>query len=339
MGIFKSFKKILKKAAPIIGGTIGFSLGGPLGGSLFAGLGTGIGSLVAGADPDDALRNALIGGIGAYAGSKFFGPGSGSAGADAATASSGTQAVSDSVIASGIDSAAPNLASSSIPKFVPAPDPSFFQKAVDFAKTGPGMATIGGIGTLAALGEEPKQETFTSRPDPVGKSRLGVGFIGDKSYNLDDDEDRKRYFDDLRKQEEDRDRVGIMAAADGGSVNKAMGGTHRFYNFPTDTLQYIANNPKAYTEFEQRMAANILDTRPPIVDPMQAIGAPDGSGGMMNGGEVNGPGTGTSDSVPARLSDGEFVLTAKAVRGAGNGDRDIGAARMYEMMSELERVA
>ena len=57
------------------------------------------------------------------------------------------------------------------------------------------------------------------------------------------------------------------------------------------------------------------------------------------GGEVTGPGTGTSDSVPARLSDGEFVLTAKAVRGAGNGDRDIGAARMYDMMAELESMA
>ena len=54
------------------------------------------------------------------------------------------------------------------------------------------------------------------------------------------------------------------------------------------------------------------------------------------GGEVSGPGTGTSDSVPARLSDGEFVLTAKAVRGAGGGNRDTGAARLYDMMSELE---
>ena len=60
---------------------------------------------------------------------------------------------------------------------------------------------------------------------------------------------------------------------------------------------------------------------------------------MNTGGEVSGPGTGTSDSVPARLSDGEFVLTAKAVRGAGGGDRDLGAARMYDMMSKLERVA
>jgi len=57
------------------------------------------------------------------------------------------------------------------------------------------------------------------------------------------------------------------------------------------------------------------------------------------GGEVEGPGTGTSDSVPARLSDGEFVVTADAVRGAGGGDRNVGAARMYDMMSQLERAA
>jgi len=60
---------------------------------------------------------------------------------------------------------------------------------------------------------------------------------------------------------------------------------------------------------------------------------------FAGGGEVEGPGTGTSDSVPARLSDGEFVVTAKAVRGAGGGDRNVGAARMYDMMSDLERVA
>ena len=60
---------------------------------------------------------------------------------------------------------------------------------------------------------------------------------------------------------------------------------------------------------------------------------------LYHGGEVNGPGTGTSDSVPARLSDGEFVMTAAAVRGAGGGDRDIGAARMYDMMAELEAQA
>ena len=56
-----------------------------------------------------------------------------------------------------------------------------------------------------------------------------------------------------------------------------------------------------------------------------------------DGGEIVGPGTGTSDSIDAKLSDGEFVMTAEAVRNAGNGDRDLGAARMYDMMSRFER--
>ena len=38
---------------------------------------------------------------------------------------------------------------------------------------------------------------------------------------------------------------------------------------------------------------------------------------MRDGGESSGPGTGTSDDIPAMLSDGEYVMTAKATRGAG----------------------
>lgn len=58
-----------------------------------------------------------------------------------------------------------------------------------------------------------------------------------------------------------------------------------------------------------------------------------------NGGHVRGPGSGKSDSIPARLSDGEFVMTAQAVRGAGKGNLREGARRMYAMMDELERRA
>jgi hypothetical protein len=35
---------------------------------------------------------------------------------------------------------------------------------------------------------------------------------------------------------------------------------------------------------------------------------------FAQGGKVNGPGTGTSDSIPAMLSNGEFVMTAQATR-------------------------
>jgi len=53
-------------------------------------------------------------------------------------------------------------------------------------------------------------------------------------------------------------------------------------------------------------------------------------------GSINGPGTGTSDEIPAMLSDGEFVMTADAVRGAGNGSRKHGMSRMYDMMQNFE---
>ena len=56
-------------------------------------------------------------------------------------------------------------------------------------------------------------------------------------------------------------------------------------------------------------------------------------------GAINGPGTGTSDDIPAMLSDGEFVFTAKAVRGAGGGDRDKGIRKMYQVMRQFEGVA
>ena len=47
-------------------------------------------------------------------------------------------------------------------------------------------------------------------------------------------------------------------------------------------------------------------------------------------GTVNGMGTGTSDSIPARLSDGEFVFTAKSVE-------ELGADNLQMLMDNAER--
>ena len=54
---------------------------------------------------------------------------------------------------------------------------------------------------------------------------------------------------------------------------------------------------------------------------------------------VEGPGTERSDDIPAMLSDGEFVINARAVRGAdptGKGDRYRGASNLYNMMRNFE---
>jgi len=49
-------------------------------------------------------------------------------------------------------------------------------------------------------------------------------------------------------------------------------------------------------------------------------------------GPVEGPGSGVSDSIPARLSDGEFVFTAKATK-------EIGASELMRMMKDAEAAA
>ena len=64
---------------------------------------------------------------------------------------------------------------------------------------------------------------------------------------------------------------------------------------------------------------------------------PTGDLDMRPGGEPVGPGTGTSDDIPAMLSDGEFVMTAQAVEGAGGGDRGLGSERMMNMMRNFEQ--
>lgn len=78
----------------------------------------------------------------------------------------------------------------------------------------------------------------------------------------------------------------------------------------------------------------------------RAGGAMPGAGGL-----IEGPGTGTSDSIPGmvyqngtptdeiRVSNEEFVFTRDAVKGAGGGDYDKGAKRMYEIMNKFERMA
>ena len=57
---------------------------------------------------------------------------------------------------------------------------------------------------------------------------------------------------------------------------------------------------------------------------------------MENGGGVSGPGGPKDDVIDAKLSDGEFVMTAKAVENFGGGDRYEGARRMYSMMNMLD---
>lgn len=52
---------------------------------------------------------------------------------------------------------------------------------------------------------------------------------------------------------------------------------------------------------------------------------------------VRGGGTGTSDSIPARLSDGEYVIDAQTVSMLGDGSSDAGAKRLDKMREEIRK--
>lgn len=60
-----------------------------------------------------------------------------------------------------------------------------------------------------------------------------------------------------------------------------------------------------------------MQGQPPTQLDQPPMQAPAGQRPMQGGGGVQGPGTGTSDSIPARLSDGEFVIPADVVKAKG----------------------
>lgn len=91
-------------------------------------------------------------------------------------------------------------------------------------------------------------------------------------------------------------------------------------------IDYVLN--EALQPEEQTYLMNALENDPQLSMIFDKVV---GTASEFTGsGEVAGPGTGVSDSIPARLSDGEFVMTRKATD-------QIGADRLQTMMDEAER--
>ncbi len=93
------------------------------------------------------------------------------------------------------------------------------------------------------------------------------------------------------------------------------------------------NNPSMYSNLMPQTRAYGGEMRSEGIASLAAGGYP------RRTGQISGPGTEKSDDIPAMLSDGEFVMTAKAVRGAGKGSRRAGAKQMYALMHQLEKNA
>ena len=91
-------------------------------------------------------------------------------------------------------------------------------------------------------------------------------------------------------------------------------------------IDFVLN--ESLTSDEQMYLMNTLEDDPQLsVIFDKVVGT---ASEFTGSGEVTGPGTGVSDSIPARLSDGEFVMTKKATD-------QIGADNLQVMMDDAER--
>ena len=135
--------------------------------------------------------------------------------------------------------------------------------------------------------------------------------------------------------------LGIMALT-GGFKEEEVAPPEGFEDFMSGSPgeRYLEQNPDQRIRYG---GVNTTSTTPQFnpysYTPPPRAAAKGGSmdkGFPRKTGPINGPGTGTSDDIPAMLSDGEFVFTAKAVRNMGDGSRRKGAQRMYALMRKLE---
>jgi len=95
-----------------------------------------------------------------------------------------------------------------------------------------------------------------------------------------------------------------------------------------DYLDFVVE--QALEPEEEELLMDVLDESPQlsvIFDKLMDVATE-----FSGAGPVDGPGSGVSDSIPARLSDGEFVFTAKATE-------QIGADRLQSMMEDAEMEA
>ena len=280
--MLKKIFKAAKKAAPVIGGTIGFALGGPMGASI----GSGLRSLAGGRSPEDALKAAAIAGAMGFGAKNFLGmPGGKGLGSLKAFGSN----------------FAPNLGGGAAMVTQPGASitqaktagslakPNLLQKGLGFIKENPIKSALGaalGVGALGGFGEEEEKITFEDIYGTQNPLRdLGQADIAPNKI------------------------IPFSQYASGfnqGGLASFRNGGFNYINGDVESLtasDNIDDRIMENLEFE-RMAPGMM-------------GYADGGDFPRKNGKIAGPGTETSDEVPAMLSDGEFVINARTVRGLG----------------------
>ena len=331
----KALGNILKIGATIIGAAVLTPFVGPIAAGAIV---SGASSLLSGAKPADALKSALVGGVlggvtagfsgtgsfmdNAFAGGSLFGSGPaasplldwmkstslGSSLFGNIPGAGGAEAAAAGAAGTGANLTAENARSLAEAGYGPAGAKAAVDAGLKPAVTAPSLFSKEGI---SAFAKEYKWPLLLGG---------GAALIG------------------LSNSQKEQVKPSMIKGPTGSELLAQQPGTYglNVANFGQITP---ASPPPVFPGGGYIAPTTIPNYAPPTFD-FGKIRYP--TSGIMNakaGGHIAGPGTGTSDSIPARLSDGEFVMTAKAVRGAGKGNRMKGARKMYELMHKFERMA
>jgi len=163
-----------------------------------------------------------------------------------------------------------------------------------------GGTVLGGV--LGAMSPEEQEEVSSGRNVSALRSKLTTAY---QNLGYDESEIPALVDNDLSEY-----TSGAGGYAEGGRIGYAMG---------TDQIVDQASGIMGLPQNINKAGVKELDLRE--------------TGGFI-------PPVGVkekADDIPAMLSNNEFVFTADAVRGMGNGNVNKGAQRMYDMMKKLEK--
>ena len=173
----------------------------------------------------------------------------------------------------------------------------------DTLKVGAMGTVLGGV--LSALDPQEEEEIVQKRNLGALKNKLTKAY---QDLNYDPAEIPNLVANDMAEYTKDMSR-GVMA--EGGRIGYARGDTAEQNAMQASGIMGLPlnENPAGVTELDLRESGGFI---PPV--------------GVKE----------KADDIPAMLSNNEFVFTADAVRGMGDGNVNLGAQRMYDMMKKLE---
>jgi hypothetical protein len=202
-----------------------------------------------------------------------------------------------------------NLLKGGITQAIPAAK-SFFGGEKTFGKTAAMFAGGSLLGGLLSQAEQEGDPEGITRDVGALKLKLADAYRNQRTFADAEDEEAaiaKQVELDTAEYNQDINR----GYAQGGRIGYALGTPEQNAMQASGIMGLPLNeNPAGVSELDLRETGGFI---PPV--------------GIKE----------KADDIPAMLSNNEFVFTADAVRGMGDGNVNKGAQRMYDMMKKLEK--